>query len=845
MNEDSKCPVTGRTSKPIAGSGASNRDWWPNQLNLKILHQNSHMSNPLGEAFNYAEEFKKLDLAAVKKDLHALMTDSQEWWPADYGHYGPLFIRMAWHSAGTYRTGDGRGGAGSGTQRFAPLNSWPDNVNLDKARRLLWPIKQKYGRKISWADLMILAGNCALESMGFKTFGFGGGREDVWEPEEDIYWGAESEWLSDKRYSGDRELENPLAAVQMGLIYVNPEGPNGNPDPVASGRDVRETFARMAMNDEETVALVAGGHTFGKCHGAGDAAHVGPEPEAAGIEEQGLGWKSSFGSGKGGDTIGSGIEGAWKPNPIQWDMGYLKVLFKYEWELVKSPAGAHQWLARNVDEEDMVVDAHDPSKKHRPMMTTADLSLRYDPIYEPIARRYLQNPEQFADAFARAWFKLTHRDMGPRSRYLGAEVPSEELIWQDPVPAAEHEPIDAQDIAALKGQILASGLSVSQLVSTAWASASTFRGSDKRGGANGARIRLAPQKDWEVNQPGQLKTVLKTLEGIQKKFNGAQSGGKKVSLADMIVLGGCAGVEQAAKNVGHDVTVPFTPGRTDASQEQTDTEAFAVLEPKADGFRNFLKTRYTVSAEELLIDRAQLLTLTAPEMTVLIGGLRVLGANCGGSRHGVFTKRPETLTTDFFLNLLDMHTTWKATAGDEDVFEGRDRATGELKWTGTRVDLIFGSNSQLRALAEVYGCEDSQEKFLRDFVAAWDKVMNLDRFDLAGGRQRQKAHIVHLGPMQHRRSAGSIVENPLHQYVLLVGGPQDGLDAVGGGRAVERLLQEVLQFDDHLPPVAARFSFVRHLRQVHNMGWLDVRDQFEHFLLPSQVVSAITAWDMA
>jgi catalase-peroxidase len=730
-NEDSKCPVTGGAPKPTAGGGTSNRDWWPNQLKLSILHQHSPLSNPMGEAFNYAKAFKNLDLEALKKDLYALMTDSQDWWPADYGHYGGLFIRMAWHSAGTYRMGDGRGGAGSGTQRFAPLNSWPDNVNLDKARRLLWPIKQKYGNKISWADLMILAGNCALESMGFKTFGFAGGREDVWEPEEDIYWGAESEWLGDKRYSGERDLENPLAAVQMGLIYVNPEGPNGNPDPVASGRDVRETFARMAMNDEETVALVAGGHTFGKCHGAGDAALVGPEPEAAGIEEQGLGWKSSFGSGKGGDTIGSGIEGAWKPNPTKWDLGYLRVLFKYEWELVKSPAGAHQWLAKDVDERDMVVDAHDPSKKHRPMMTTADLSLKFDPIYEPIARHYLKNPEEFQDAFARAWFKLTHRDMGPLSRYLGAEVPTEELIWQDPVPAVDHELIDAQDIADLKGKILASGLSIPELVSTAWASASTFRGSDKRGGANGARIRLAPQKDWKVNQPAQLKTVLETLEGIQKDFNSAQSGGKNVSLADLIVLGGCAGVEQAAKNAGHDVTVPFTPGRTDASQEQTDAVSFAVLEPAADGFRNYLKTKYAVSAEELLVDRAQLLTLTAPEMTVLVGGMRVLNASFGQSQHGVFTKRPETLTNDFFVNLLDMSTTWKATSKDEDVFEGRDRATGELKWTGTRVDLIFGSNSQLRALAEVYGSEDSQEKFLQDFVGVWNKVMNLDRFDLA------------------------------------------------------------------------------------------------------------------
>ena len=685
----------------------------------------------MGEAFNYAEEFKKLDLQAIKKDLYALMTDSQDWWPADYGHYGPLFIRMAWHSAGTYRMGDGRGGAGSGSQRLAPLNSWPDNVNLDKARRLLWPIKQKYGKMISWADLMILAGNCALESMGLKTFGFGGGREDVWEPEEDIYWGSEAEWLGDQRYSGDRDLENPLAAVQMGLIYVNPEGPNGNPDPVASGHDVRETFARMAMNDKETVALVAGGHTFGKCHGAGPATHVGPEPEAAGIEEQGLGWKSSFRSGKGGDAIGSGIEGAWKPNPIKWDMGYLNILFKYEWELVKSPAGAHQWLARDVAEEDMVVDAHDPSKKHRPMMTTADLSLRYDPIYEPIARHYQQNPEEFEDAFARAWFKLTHRDMGPRSRYLGPEVPEEDLIWQDPVPANSHELIDEHDIAELKKKILASGLSVPQLVSTAWASASTFRGSDKRGGANGARIRLAPQKDWEVNQPALLEMVLQTLERIQEAFNSAQSGRKKVSIADLIVLGGCAGVEKAAKDAGHDVTVPFTPGRTDATQEQTDAESFAVLEPVADGFRNYTKTRYAVPAEKLLVDRAQLLTLTAPEMTVLVGGMRVLDTNFGQSGYGVFTKRPGTLTNDFFVNLLDMGTMWKAVSEDEDLFEGRARATGELKWTGTRVDLIFGSNSQLRALAEVYGCEDSREKFLHDFVKAWDKVMNLDRFDLA------------------------------------------------------------------------------------------------------------------
>jgi len=735
MKEESKCPVTGKSSKSVAGAGTSNRDWWPNQLNLKILHQHSNLSNPMSEEFNYAEEFKKLDLQAVKKDLYALMTDSQDWWPADYGHYGPLFIRMAWHSAGTYRMGDGRGGAGSGSQRLAPLNSWPDNVNLDKARRLLWPIKQKYGRKISWADLMILAGNCALESMGFKTFGFGGGREDVWEPEEDIYWGSEDQWLatSDKpksRYSGERDLDNPLAAVQMGLIYVNPEGPDGNPDPVASGRDVRETFARMAMNDEETVALVAGGHTFGKCHGAGPATHVGPEPEAAPIEEMGLGWKSSFGSGKGGDTISSGIEGAWKPNPIKWDMGYLKVLFKYEWELTKSPAGANQWLPKDGAGSKTVEDAHDSSKRHAPMMTTADLSLRFDPIYEPIARHYLENPEEFADAFARAWFKLTHRDMGPRSRYLGPEVPAEDLIWQDPVPAVDHELIDAQDIVALKEKILSSDMSVSQLVSTAWASASTFRGSDNRGGANGARIRLSPQKDWEVNQPSQLKTVLQTLEKIQKEFNNSQSGGKKVSIADLIVLGGCAGIEQAAKNAGHDITVPFTPGRTDATQEQTEVDSFAVLEPKADGFRNYQKAKYSVSAEELLVDRAQQLTLTAPEMTVLIGGMRVLNTNFGQSPHGVFTKRPETLSNDFFVNLLDMRTEWKAISKDNDVFEGRDRSTGQLMWTGTRVDLIFGSNSQLRALAEVYGCEDSQEKFLHDFVVVWDKIMNLDRFDL-------------------------------------------------------------------------------------------------------------------
>jgi catalase-peroxidase len=724
MNEDTKCPVTGGAKNPTAGGGKSNRDWWPNQLNLKILHENSHMSNPMDEEFNYAEEFKKLDLEALKKDLYALMTDSQDWWPADYGHYGGLFIRMAWHSAGSYRTGDGRGGASSGAQRFAPLNSWPDNANLDKARRLLWPIKQKYGKKISWADLMILAGNCALESMGFKTFGFGGGREDVWEPEEDIYWGAEDTWLGDKRYTGDRKLEKPLAAVQMGLIYVNPEGPNGEPD-------IRETFGRMAMNDEETVALVAGGHTFGKCHGAGDPALVGPEPEAAGIEEQGLGWISRFGSGKGDDSITSGLEGAWTPNPIQWDMGYFDMLFGHEWELTKSPAGAWQWRPKDVADKDLAPSAHDQSKRVLTMMTTADMAMRMAPIYEPISRRFHENPEEFADAFARAWFKLTHRDMGPRSRYLGAEVPEEELLWQDPVPAVTHELIDEQDIASLKNKILASGLSVSQLVSTAWASASTFRGSDKRGGANGARIRLSPQKDWEVNQPGQLQTVLQTLEGIQKEFNSAQSGGKMVSLADLIVLGGCAGVEQAAKNAGHDVTVPFAPGRTDASQEQTDVKSFAVLEPAADGFRNYLKTKYSVSAEELMADRAQLLTLTAPEMTVLVGGMRVLNANFGQSQNGVFTKRPETLTNDFFVNLLDMSTTWKASSEADDVFEGRDRATGELKWIGTRVDLIFGSNSQFRALAEVYGCEDSQEKFIHDFVAVWNKVMNLDRFDLA------------------------------------------------------------------------------------------------------------------
>ena len=724
---DIKSPVMDRANR----RGTSNRDWWPNELNLKILHQHPSQSNPMGDAFNYAEEFKSLDLDGLKKDIFELMTTSQEWWPADYGHYGPLFIRMAWHSAGTYRTGDGRGGAGCGSQRFAPLNSWPDNANLDKARMLLWPIKQKYGKKISWADLMIFAGNCALESMGFRTFGFAGGREDVWCPEEDIYWGTESTWLGDKRYTGDRQLEKPLAAVQMGLIYVNPEGPNGNPDPLAAARDIRETFARMAMNDEETVALIAGGHTFGKCHGAGAASHVGPEPEAAGIEEQGLGWKSSFGTGKGVHTITSGLEGAWTPNPVKWDNGYFDMLFAYDWQLTKSPAGAQQWTPKDPFAAGIVPDAHDRSKRHPPMMLTTDLALKLDPIYGPISKRFHEHPDQLADAFARAWFKLTHRDMGPRSRHLGPLVPVEELIWQDPIPTPAHQLIDEQDIADLKGRILASGLPVSQLVSTAWASAATFRGSDKRGGANGARIRLAPQKDWEVNQPAQLKAVLQTLEGIQKQFNGAQSGGKGVSLADLIVLGGCAGVEQAARNAGHDVTVPFTPGRTDASQEQTDVGAFAVLEPAADGFRNYLKAKYTVTAEELLVDRAQLLTLSSPEMTVLVGGLRVLNANFGQSPHGVFTKRPEALTNDFFVNLLDMSTTWKAAPEGDDLFEGRDRATGELRWTGTRVDLIFGSNSQLRAVAEVYGCEDSREKFLGDFVAAWNKVMNLDRFDLA------------------------------------------------------------------------------------------------------------------
>ena len=715
--------------KQPTGRGTSNRDWWPNQLNLKVLHQHSPLSDPMGKDFDYAKEFKSLDLAAVKKDLRALMTDSQEWWPADFGHYGPLLIRMAWHSAGTYRMGDGRGGAGAGQQRFAPLNSWPDNANLDKARRLLWPIKQKYGRKISWADLMILAGNVALESMGFKTFGFAGGREDVWEPDE-VYWGSESKWLDDKRYSGDRNLENPLAAVQMGLIYVNPEGPNGNPDPLAAAKDIRETFARMAMNDEETVALIAGGHTFGKTHGAGPASHVGPEPEAASIEEQGLGWSSSFRSGKGDDAITSGLELTWTNTPTKWGSNFFRILFGYEWELTKSPAGAQQWQPKGGAGAGTVPDAHDPSKRHAPGMLTTDLALRFDPAYEKISRRFYEHPDQFADAFARAWFKLTHRDMGPRARYLGPEVPAVELIWQDPIPAVNHKLVDAQDIAALKGKILATGLSVSQLVTTAWASASTFRGSDKRGGANGARIRLAPQVDWVVNQPAELAKVLTALEGIQGEFNRTATGGKRVSLADLIVLAGCAGVEQAAKKAGYDVTVPFSPGRMDASQEQTDVVSFAVLEPLADGFRNYLKGQYSVSAEELLVDKAQLLTLTAPEMTVLVGGMRALNANFGGSQHGVFTKRPGALTNDFFVNLLDISTEWKAVSDAKDIFEGRDHKTGEVKWTGTRVDLIFGSNSQLRALAEVYGCEDSQEKFVHDFVAAWNKVMNLDRFDL-------------------------------------------------------------------------------------------------------------------
>ena len=731
MDGENRCPFTGGAHKFTAGGGASNRDWWPNQLKLNILRQHSSLSNPMDAAFDYAEEFKTLDLNAVKQDLYALMTDSQDWWPADYGHYGPLFIRMAWHSAGTYRIQDGRGGGGTGNQRFAPINSWPDNGNLDKARMLLWPIKRKYGRKLSWADLMILAGNCALESMGFKTFGFAGGRPDIWEPEQDIYWGSEAEWLGDARYSGDRELENPLGAVQMGLIYVNPEGPNGNPDPLASGRDIRETFGRMAMNDEETVALTAGGHTFGKAHGAGDAAHVGREPEAAPIEAQGMGWLSAYASGKGVDSITSGIEGAWTPTPTTWDNSYFDVLFGYEWELTKSPAGAHQWAPKGLAEKHHAPEVDGSGKRVPIMMTTADMAMRMDPDYEKISRRFHQNPEEFADAFARAWFKLTHRDMGPRARYLGSEVPQEELIWQDPIPAVAHDAIDDADVAALKAHVLASGLSVSQLVSTAWASASTFRGSDMRGGAYGARIRLAPQKDWEVNEPAQLASVLQTLEGIRKKFNDGQSGGKAVSLADLIVLAGCVGVEQAAKNAGHNVTVPFTPGRADASAEQTDVESFAVLEPGADGFRNYVRYESSASAEERLVDRAQLLTLTAPEMTVLIGGLRVLGANAGKSRHGVFTNRVETLTNDFFVNLLDMGITWKAVSDADDVFEGRDRASGEVKWTGTRVDLIFGSNSELRALAEVYACDDSGEAFVNDFVAAWNKVMNLDRFDIA------------------------------------------------------------------------------------------------------------------
>lgn len=732
VNGEAKCPFHGGALKQTAGGGTRNRDWWPNLLNLGVLRQHSSMSNPMGEDFNYAAEFKSLDLNALKKDIMDVMTTSQSWWPADYGHYGPFFIRMAWHSAGTYRISDGRGGGGSGTQRFAPLNSWPDNANLDKARLLLWPVKQKYGKKVSWADLMILAGNCALESMGFKTFGFGGGRADVWEPAEEVYWGAEGKWLEDKRYTGDRELENPLAAVQMGLIYVNPEGPNGNPDPVLAAHDIRETFGRMAMDDEETVALIAGGHTFGKTHGAADPSkYVGPEPAAAGIEEQNLGWKNTFGSGNAGDTITSGLEGAWTTTPTKWSNNFFWNLFGYEWELTKSPAGAHQWIPKHGMGANSVPDAHDPAKRHTPVMLTTDLALRFDPAYEKISRRFHEHPDEFADAFARAWFKLTHRDMGPRSRYLGPEVPKEALIWQDPVPEVTHPLVDAQDISALKGKILSSGLAVHELVSTAWASASTFRGSDKRGGANGSRVRLAPQKDWAVNNPAQLAKVLKTLEAIQHEFNNAQSGGKKVSLADLIVLAGCAGVEQAAKAAGHHVTVPFAPGRTDATQEQTDVESFAVLEPAADGFRNYLKSKHTASAEEMLVDKAQLLNLTAPEMTVLVGGMRVLHTNYDHAQHGVFTKRPEVLTNDYFVNLLSLGYSWKAASDAKDVFECRDRATGELKWTGTRVDLIFGSNSELRAIAEVYGCADGQEKFVKDFVAAWAKVMNLDRFDLA------------------------------------------------------------------------------------------------------------------
>ena len=731
-NGEGKCRFHEGAVKQSAGGGTRNRDWWPNQLKLNILRQHSALSNPMGEKFNYAKEFKSLDLDALKKDIFKLMTTSQEWWPADYGHYGPFFIRMAWHSAGTYRISDGRGGGGSGTQRFAPLNSWPDNANLDKARLLLWPIKKKYGKKISWADLMILAGNCALESMGFKTFGFGGGREDVWEPEEDVYWGSESEWLGDKRYTGDRELENPLGAVQMGLIYVNPEGPNGKPDPVAAARDIRETFGRMAMNDEETVALIAGGHTFGKTHGAADPGkYVGPEPAAASIEEQSLGWKNTLNSGTGVNTITSGLEGAWTTTPTKWSNNFFENLFGFDWELTKSPAGAQQWKPKGNAGAGTVPDAHDPKKKHAPFMLTTDLALRMDAAYEKISRRFYEQPDEFADAFAKAWYKLTHRDMGPIARYLGKEVPKEVLIWQDPIPAVKYKLIDEKDIAALKTKILASGLTVSQLVSTAWASASTFRGSDKRGGANGARIRLAPQKDWEVNNPAQLAKVLKTLEGIQHEFNKAQSGGKQVSLADLIVLGGCSGIEKAAKNAGHDVKVPFKPGRADATQEHTDVESFAVLEPAADGFRNYFKPKHTVSAEEMLVDKAQLMNLTAPEMTVLVGGLRVLNTNYDHAKHGVFTSKPEVLTNDFFLNLLDLGTTWKATGESQHVFEGRDRSTGKIKWTGTRVDLIFGSNSELRAIAEVYGCEDSKEKFVKDFVLAWDKVMNLDRFDLA------------------------------------------------------------------------------------------------------------------
>jgi catalase-peroxidase len=727
MSNESMCPFSGATRKQNSAGAATNATWWPDQLNLRLLAQNNPKFDPMEESFDYAKEFKSLDLEALKKDLRALMTDSQEWWPADFGHYGPLFIRMAWHSAGTYRIADGRGGGGTGAQRFAPLNSWPDNTNLDKARRLLWPIKQKYGRKISWADLMILTGNVALESMGFKTFGFAGGREDVWEPEE-IYWGPETTWLGDKRYTGERQLENPLAAVQMGLIYVNPEGPNGNPDPVAAARDIRETFARMAMNDEETVALIAGGHTFGKCHGAGDAKNVGPEPEAAPVAEQGLGWSSTYGSGKGADAITSGLEVTWTQTPTKWSNYYLENLFKYEWELTKSPAGAHQWVAKNA--EATIPDAFDPAKRHRPTMLTTDLALRFDPAYEKISRRFLENPEEFADAFARAWFKLTHRDMGPRSRYLGADVPAEVLIWQDPVPAVDHPLVGDAEIADLKAKILASGLSVSDLVATAWASASTFRGSDKRGGANGARLRLAPQRYWEVNHPAELSKVLDTMEGVQKAFNGSRTDGKKISLADLIVLGGCAAIEEAAKKAGHQVRVPFTPGRTDASQDQTDVNSFSVLEPAADGFRNYTRKGHERLAADLLVDKANLLTLTAPELTVLIGGLRVLDINFGHSKHGVFTKRPGTLTNDFFVNLLDMGTKWEKSAETPGILEGRDRSSGELKWTGTIADLVFGSNSQLRALAEVYACADSQEAFLRDFVAAWDKVMNLDRFDL-------------------------------------------------------------------------------------------------------------------